>query len=700
MRRRLSAVSSAAQDVLLPIIRLWLLRLLVTLGGHRDFVSPHGLTNDTLADALGLGEWLDPRGPEYDPRAVRQMLRKLHAASEHTRKRAMVPKRLRANTARLAALVGLSETDCRVLEFAVLIHNERLLDDTADYLGALSSAKVFHALAGILDIPEREVRTSLGAQGLLTRSGLLALDRSGSHLLRAKLDLLSNNFADHLLSSDADPVNLLHDTIAHSRAPTVRTCDYAHVESFLAVLRAYLRHAVRTRRHGVNVLLYGDPGTGKTELARLMAQELGHPLFEVAAEDEDGNPIHGERRLRAFRAAQSFLAKQPVLLLFDEVEDVFNDADTALGRRGTAQNRKGWINRMLEDNPVPTLWLANTVDGVDPAFIRRFDLVFELPIPARSQREQILREHCAPWLTPRSIARMAESEGLAPAVVTRAASVVDLIREDLSAAQTAAAFEQMVNHTLQAQCHRPLPRESAASLPEVYDPDFIHADADLSAVVRGLARAASGRLCLYGPPGTGKTAYAHWLAEELRRPLLVRRASDLLSMWLGESEKQMAEAFRRAERENAILLIDEIDSFLQDRDGAHRSWEITLVNEMLTQVEAFLGIFIASTNRINGLDSAALRRFDLKVRFGFLRPEQAQELFRRWCLTWGIAEPGAAEIESFARLDNLTPGDFAAVARRHRFHPIKSPSEGVAALMEECSLKDGRRSRIGFKQEC
>ncbi|AGA35293.1 ATPase of the AAA+ class [Thioalkalivibrio nitratireducens DSM 14787] len=212
--------------------------MLVPLGGHREFVAAHGLMNDALAEAIGLGEWVDPMGPEYDPRAVRLALRSLHAAAERSRKRVTVPERLRANTARLAALVGRSETDRRVLEFAVRIHNERLLDDTADYLGPLSSAKVFHALAGLLELPEREVRAALGAQGRLT------LERNGSDLLRGKLDLLSQKFADHLLSSEGDPVGLLRDTIAPSRAPTLAAHDYAHVESFLAVVRPYLRDAL------------------------------------------------------------------------------------------------------------------------------------------------------------------------------------------------------------------------------------------------------------------------------------------------------------------------------------------------------------------------------------------------------------------------------------------------------------------------
>lgn len=145
----------------------------------------------------------------------------------------------------------------------------------------------------------------------------------------------------------------------------------------------------------MNIFLHGAPGTGKSELARALAQELGCELFEVSSEDEDGDPINGEHRLRAFRAAQSFFAQCTALVVFDEAEDVFNDGDLMFGRKSTAQVRKAWINRMLEDNPVPTVWLSNAVRGMDPAFVRRFDMVIELPVPPRKQREQMLRMRCA-----------------------------------------------------------------------------------------------------------------------------------------------------------------------------------------------------------------------------------------------------------------------------------------------------------------
>ena len=108
------------------------------------------------------------------------------------------------------------------------------------------------------------------------------------------------------------------------------------------------------------------------------------------------------------------------------------------------------------------------------------------------------------------------------------------------------------------------------------------------------------------------TRQRYHLAEVLDRPLMLKRASDLQSKWLGEAEQNMARMFRDATTDGAVLLLDEADTFLRDRRGAEKSWEVSQVNEMLTQLETFHGVFIASTNLMESLDQAALRRFELK----------------------------------------------------------------------------------------
>ena len=179
---------------------------------------------------------------------------------------------------------------------------------------------------------------------------------------------------------------------------------------------------------------------------------------------------------------------------------------------------------------------------------------------------------------------------------------------------------------------------------------------------------------------------------------MVKRVSDLVSPYVGTTEQNLAQAFDRAQQEQAVLLLDEVDSFLQDRRKARQSWEVTAVNEMLTQMESYRGLFIASTNLMSDLDEASLRRFDLKVHFGYLKTAQVQALFSAHLKALGLKDPQHAA----ARLRGetcLTPGDFAAVARRGRFKPFANANELATALIAECRLKTTAQQRpIGFTQ--
>jgi ATP-dependent 26S proteasome regulatory subunit len=688
-RRRTTA------PILAPVVHLWILRILVPLGGHRELVRPRGFKEDGVARVLGLEEWIDPEDFDFDATVVRTRLRELHRQAERTAERTL-PAVLEANLKRLAALVGMSDAECRILGFATMLHHERDLDNAADTLGVLSSSAIVDVLAALLDLPEHEVRGALSIQGVLARSGLLSVDRSGTKHLRAKLDLLSDQFADSILESESDPVVLLRDVVAPSTPARLSLADFGHLDEALAILKPYLAQAVAGSRQGVNIFVYGAPGTGKSELARALAAALGCELFEVASEDDDGDPVTGERRLRAYRAAQSFFDRRRAMLLFDEVEDVFGDSGSAFGMRSTAQRRKAWLNRTLEQNRVPTLWLSNSIDGIDPAFMRRFDVLVEVPVPPRAQRERILQAACGDLADAPTLARMALAEALAPAVVDRAASVVRAIRDQFDAAGSARALEWLTSRTLEAQGYPGLEKGAASQLPGHYDPTILNADADLAQLAAGLARTRSARLCLYGPPGTGKSAFGRWLADQIGMPLLLKSASDLMSKWVGDSEKAIAAAFRQAEREGALLMLDEVDSFLRERESAQHGWEVTRVNEMLTRMEGFSGVFVASTNLMDGLDAAALRRFDLKIRFGYLAPEQAALMLARQSASLGLAPPEQAQLARVGRLAQLTPGDFAALARRHRFAPFASCAQLVDGLEQECALKRGKATSIGF----
>lgn len=682
-----------------PLTRLWMLRILIPMGALRPLVRDT-IGNHEIFIALGAG---DPALDALDDRKRHALLapplKRLWQKAEADVDGLRTPTAIRSNIDRLGNILGLNDIDRSLLEWACLISSNPLLAETASALGHLSGTTAMAASARILDIPIQAVKRALAPGGTPPCSGLLRVDLKGRGILGEKLKLISRDFLDAIQVPDSDPLDLLRDSIRRGEAPTLGFGDYPHLERELAILRPYLGRALDEHREGVNLLFYGPPGTGKTELARVLARNLCCESLEVASEGEGGEPLESQRRLQAYAVAQRLLGRSRSLVLFDECSDAFAESDTGnwfSTRQRTSHGSKGWFNKVLESNPVPTVWLTNDTTGMDAALLRRFDMVIEMPVPPRAVRRAIAQAHCGGVASASTLDALSESESLAPAVLTRAAAVAGAIEGREGAPEPDATLLCLVNQTLRVQGHAEVRSKDPTRLPELYDPALIHADTDLAAMAAGIARATSARLCLYGPPGTGKSAYARWLAQQLGRPLHLRRASDLISMWLGQSEKNIARAFREAERDGAVLVLDEVDSFLQERRGAARSWEVTQVNEMLTQMEAFAGVFVATTNLMDGLDAAALRRFDLKAKFDFLLPEQAIELLRRQCWALGLDAPGDHESARVARLGLLTPGDFAAVARRHAFQPLGQPETLVDALAAECALKQGGKPSIGF----
>ena len=160
---------------------------------------------------------------------------------------------------------------------------------------------------------------------------------------------------------------------------------------------------------------------------------------------------------------------------------------------------------------------------------------------------------------------------------------------------------------------------------------------------------------------------------------------------MGGTERNIARAFAEARDTEAFLIFDEADSLLADRRGAHQSWEVAQVNEMLTWMESHPLPFVCTTNDGERLDSASLRRFVFKAKLGFLKPESAAVAFRTF---YGLEAP-----PSLRAVGLLTPGDFAVVRRKAEVLGSLSDSEALVAMLQaECSVKPQHTASIGFGQ--
>lgn len=602
---------------------------------------------------------------------------------------------LRAAT-RLAGQLGLSSAEAELLCVMAMAYADETLQDALAPHGVHRDIDLSGMLECLTRRSRRECLDLIGPHSSLRRLRLL----KGMRL--SVSDLGSPNLQP-LLDGLINAENAIFDPLAHLVVPAVpgglRKTDFGHLPLDPDLIVSVIRHAQSTRRAGVNVLLHGAPGTGKTELSRVLAREAGAAAFEVPLIDSGGDPRDGNSRLESLAMCHQALSQlDRPLIIFDEAEDLFPSPTYAWFFKSGTPLQKGWINQMLESNPVPTIWVANQVGHLDPAFLRRFDLVVEVPPPPREVRQRLVDELMPPGqIGAQWRVELAGLEDLSPDEIGRLARAGAHLQ-----AQTPAQRERMLRRVFE-QARRVTGRRSTpahAMLPAHYRPELINADVDLVEVADNLAAARSGRLCLYGPPGSGKSAFAQHLAERIGISLMVRHASDLIDKYVGGTEKNLALAFTRASDEGALLLIDEADSFLQDRQRAQHSWEISHVNELLTQMERFQGVLVMCTNLFDQLDAAALRRFDLKLKLGYLRADQRLALLDECVNQYGLAgndlEQQLAR-DRLSRLDRLTPGDFQTALRRRRLVKTDGVVGFVDALAAEQAGKRGAEARaIGF----
>ena len=655
---------------------LWTLRTIFNLGGERELLRSGC---DDVLDFLGI-ESKEPKEEEIQNLKNRlEILEKSQISCEL--------KDLEHNLNLLQENLGLNSAERDILRFVAIMYNYEVISNACSLLGDLNNIQATKAISKILNLRFGDVQKAFRKDGIFAKTSIIKLENN-VHNLKYKIDVINNNFMCDLFVECKSIDEIFESAIKPCSKTNLTTKNYPHIKEDVKILLSFLKNATRKKQKGVNVLLYGSAGTGKTELSKVIASELNLKLYEVAYDDGDRYADECQR-LRSYCLAQNVLSAGSNLLMYDEAEDIFNTNNDEKRQYG-----KAFINRSLETNELPTIWITNNILDMDEAVVRRFNLAIEIGIPTEDVRAKIIKKYSENLIDSKLVKKLAKNRFVAPAVVSNASLVVS----NLNTKDKNKAFERVISNTLKAQGYDEIEKDEKPSidLPSSYDPNFVNSDCDLTELMQGIKASKNARICLYGVPGTGKSAYAKFIAKSLKKPIIIKKGSDLLSMFVGGTEKNIALAFKEAKEKHAVLVFDEVDSFLQDRSMAARSWEITQVNEMLVQMESFDGIFIATTNLIDNLDKACLRRFDLKLEFGYLLPEQAQNLFKKECTLLKVKFDEDV-IKKVSSLGLLAPGDFASVRRQAKFRPIKNGDDFYQRLELEVALKKEVRSvKIGF----
>ena len=671
-----------------PYTEKLMLQLLLEYQGFSEVFNENVWHYDNIAAALGLPSEME-RCDDF-----RAKVKKLLQARNKT-----LPKLtalcvnenpiIQQNIDTLTQLLSLNVAEQTLFRLSVQLRLDEPLKKLSEVLPKFNFVGVSELLSNLFGLPKSDIISALKDKGKLLGYGLLERnynpDRFHDYLDWGKmLDF------DEFISEPLNEQVLLKVCTKPAIEPSLSLEDFAYLNEMKTMMLDYLQSSFATHRKGANILIYGAPGTGKTELATLLGKVLSVSVNNITYMDEDGDVISAEDRLNKCRFAQKVLEGQSSLLIFDEIEDVFR---AGFFERSVAQKNKAWMNQLLENNNVPMIWLSNSVSGIDPAFLRRFDLILEMPDLPLKNKSALITQLTEGKLSPAYVQHFAKVRSLTPAILSRTIRVA----KELNTSNFAETLLMMFNQTLKSQ-NKPKIEPLVLGKAD-YNLDYVACNDNIHHISEGLKQSKKGRICCYGPPGTGKTAWAAWLAEQLDMPLLLKQGSDLLNPYVGGTEQNIAQTFEQAKADNALLVLDEVDTFLFSRDGAERSWERSQVNEMLTQIERFEGLMVVSTNLIEVLDPAALRRFDLKLKFDYLTLKQRLDFAKQQAEILGLPLLSEEDLSQIESLNLLTPGDFAAVARRHQFSPFHKVQDWLMALQGECEVKpafSATRRRIGF----
>ena len=475
-----------------------------------------------------------------------------------------------------------------------------------------------------------------------------------------------------------------------------------------------LRHPEIFEKLGIEapkgVMLYGPPGTGKTLLAKAVANESNAHFISISG-PEIMSKFYGESEARLREIFKEAREKAPSIIFVDEIDSIAPKREEVTGEveRRVVSQMLSLMDGLEARGKVIVISATNRPNAIDPALRRpgRFDREIEIKVPDKKGRQEILQIHT------RNMPLLSEGDGMVK--IEKIASV--------SHGYVGADLEYLCKEAAMKCLRRLLPElnlEEEKIPPETLDKLIVNSEdftkalvevtpsgmrevfienpdvkweqvGGLAEVKRELMEAVEWPMkypalydklghkmprgiLLHGPSGTGKTLMAKAVATQSEANFVSVRGPELLSKWVGESERGIREIFKRA-RQSApcVIFFDEIDSIAPIR-GAGGETVVTerVVSQLLTELDGMENmhgvIVLAATNRADMIDPALLRpgRFDKIIQIPLPDKESRRSILKINCEDIPISDPKGPDKIDYEKLAEMTDGmsgaDVASIA--------------------------------------
>ena len=603
------------------------------------------------------------------------------------------------NLSKIKEVFRLDDNEVEIITFLFLIENDEELEDAFKHNSQVDMDNIIKSIrlyCRFFDIKPKKMRDYLSKDSKLIKSGILNKRHNGlmiSDYIEAylagisRMDIIENFFKKEIIDNSID--------VKDHIVPIKNT------NSIIDLL---------TSKKGSNILLYGKPGTGKTEFAKSLAQSVGLPIYFINQYDEEGEEDLSHRK-SAIVAAQNIIEEKSIIVV-DECDPIINTQDNMwLCEEPKSKNdSKAWINFTLEKTKHNIIWITNKTDSIDISTKRRFSFSQEFKDLTKKQRKKVWeivsQKNEVNYLNSREISELAEKFKVNAGGISLAIQDINSMKSLDKKSDKKILLENILKQHERLVFGK---TSKLVSKNKLYSSKILNLDHDPNKIVKKMgnflehirenplnSEIQNMNLLFYGPPGTGKTEFVKHLAEKLGVEINLKRLSDIRSKWYGESLKKISSIFEETEGSEKILFLDEADTFFIDRENSSDEYYREETNELLTQMENFKGVLICSTNLLGNLDQAVMRRFTFKISFDYLTKNGKQDLFKKFFPKVVKKSDEKSILKKLDKIQFLTPGDFKVVQQKHFFDDYMDINNLIDALNKESLLKKVGKRKIGF----